>query len=81
MLIHSSDNTLKLSVLNQYCQLYLRVVNGRKWQDDFLGGRRDWVAVTVIVNVFLLFLLGQPGCGILCHVAEVGFLQRTQHFM
>lgn len=81
MLIHSWDNNLKLSVLSQYCQLYLTVVNGRKRQDNFLGGRGDWVAVTVIVNVVILFLLCQPGCGILCHVAEVGFLQRAQHLM
>lgn len=62
-------------------QLYLRVVNGGKRQDDFFGGGGNWVTVTVIINILVLFLLGQPSCGILCHVAKVGFLQRAQHFM
>lgn len=57
---------------------HLRVVNWGKRQDDFLGGGGDGVPVTVVVDVVLLLLLDQPGCRILCHVAEVGFLQRAQ---
>lgn len=63
------------------CQLYLRVVDGGKRQNDFLGSGSDRVPVAVIVNVLILLLEAQPGSGILCHVAEVGFLQRAQRLM
>lgn len=70
----------KLCVFGQNYELYLWVVNRRKWHDDFLGCRGNWIPITVIINVFLLFFLCQPGGGILCHVAEVSFLQRLNHF-
>lgn len=80
MLIHNEDSTLTVCAQSEL-SADLRMVNGRKRQDDFLSGRGNWVPITVVVNVFVFFLLGQPGSGILCHVAEVGFLQRAQHFI
>lgn len=67
-----------LAQIGAVCSCYLRVVHRGQGHDDLLSGGGNGIPITVVVYVLILILCGQPSCGILCHVAEVGFLHRAQ---
>ena len=54
------------------------MVYGRERQDDLLRGRRDGVAIAVVVDLVVLVLQTQARVGVLCHVAEISLLHRAQ---